>query len=134
MVCHVYDSCYYKVLTIACCNIQSEDGAAQTLFWKKLNVVMTDNMVPNVNFKGFMADSTQANWNAVRMIFRDGDPSLPMVAHEHTCLFHWSANLDKVTQKYIKPSLQFQHKQLYKDYNDAKIMDDAETKYDMIRS
>jgi hypothetical protein len=57
-----------------------------------------------------MADSAQTNWNAVRAIYEDGDPSIPMVAREHTCLFHWSASLNKVTQKYIKPSLQFQHK------------------------
>jgi hypothetical protein len=57
-----------------------------------------------------------------------------MVARERTCLFHWSASLDKVTQKYIKPSLQFQHKQICKDYKDAKTMDDAETKYHVIRS
>jgi hypothetical protein len=30
--CQVYDSKYYKVLTIACCDIQFEDGVAQMLF------------------------------------------------------------------------------------------------------
>ena len=70
----------------------------------------------------------------MRAIYRDGDPSLPMVAREHICLFHWSASLDKVTQKYIKPSLQFQHKQICKDYKDVVTMDDAETKYHVIRS
>ena len=79
--------------------MQVEDGAAQTLFWKNLNVVMVDNGVPNANFKRFMVDSAQANWNAVRMIYKDGDPSLPIIAREHTCLFHWFASLDKVTQK-----------------------------------
>ena len=29
---HVYDSKYYKMLTIARCDMQSEDGATQTLF------------------------------------------------------------------------------------------------------
>ena len=38
--CHVYDSRYYKVLTIACCDMQSEDGATQILFWENLNSVM----------------------------------------------------------------------------------------------
>jgi hypothetical protein len=38
---------------------------------------MVKNDVPNVNFKGFMADSAQANWNAVRAIYGDGDPSYP---------------------------------------------------------
>jgi hypothetical protein len=28
MTCHMYDSRYCKVLTIACCDMQSEDGAA----------------------------------------------------------------------------------------------------------
>ena len=71
---------------------------------------MTKNGVLTVNFKGFMADNAQANWNAVKMIYGEGDPSLSMVGHERTCLFHWSQNLDKVTQKHIKVSLQFQHK------------------------
>ena len=56
-----------------------------------------------------------------------------MVSHEHICLFHCSQSLDKMTQKYIKASLQFQYKQLYKDYKDAKTMDKAETKYHVIR-
>ena len=87
-----------------------------------------------VNFKGFMADSIQANWNVARNIYNEGDLSLPMVGRERTCLFHWSQSLNKVTQKYIKTSLQFQHKQLCKDYKDAKIIDEAETKYHVIHS
>ena len=107
MACHVYDNQYCKILTIAYYDMQSKDGAIQTFFWKYLNVVMIMNGVPNVDFKGFMADGAQANWNAVRMIYGDDDPSLPMVARESTCLFHWFVSLNKVTQKYIKPSLQF---------------------------
>jgi len=87
--------------------MQSEDGAAQTLFWENLNIVMAENIVLTVNFKGFMADNAQKNWNAVKKIYGGGDPSMPMVGRERTCLFHWSQNLDKVTQKYIKASLQF---------------------------
>ena len=44
-----------------------------------------------------MADIAQANWDAMRMIYNDGDPTLPMVTRERTCLFHWCASLDKVT-------------------------------------
>ena len=94
---------------------------------------MAKNSVPNINVKGFMANSAQANWNAVRAIYKDGHPS-PMVAHKHTCLFHWSASLDEVIQKYIKPSLQFQQKQICKDYKEAETMDDFETKYHVICS
>ena len=81
-----------------------------------------------------MADNAQVNWNAVRTIYRDGSLSLPMVVHERTCLFLWSTSLDKVTQKYIKPSLQFEHKQIWKDYKNAKTMDDTEAKYHVIHS
>ena len=81
-----------------------------------------------------MANNTQANLNVVRMIYENGDPSLPMVACERTCLLHWSTSLDKVTQQHIRLSLQFQHKQICKDYKDAKTMNDAKTKYHVIRS
>ena len=45
LVCHVYDSKYCKVLSIAYCDMQSENGVAQTLFWENLNSVMLDNRV-----------------------------------------------------------------------------------------
>ena len=114
--------------------MQSEDGIPQDLFWKKLNVVMAENGVSKIIFKRFMADGAQANWNAVKMIYHDGVSILPMIAREHTYFFHCSPSLDKVTHKYIKPSLQFQHKQFCKDYKHAKIIDDVETKYYVIRS
>jgi hypothetical protein len=41
--------------------VQSIHGATQTLFWELLNVVMAENGVPKVNFKGFMSDNGQAN-------------------------------------------------------------------------
>jgi hypothetical protein len=33
--------------------------------WQKLNMVMVKNGVPNPNLKGFMANNTYANWNAI---------------------------------------------------------------------
>ena len=80
-----------------------------------------------------MVDNAQANWNAAKKIYGEGAPSLPMVGRERTCLFHWSQSLDKVTQKYIKTSLQFQHKQLCKNYIYTKTIDEVETKYHVIR-
>jgi hypothetical protein len=80
MACYVYESQYCKMLTIACCDMQFEYGVAKTFFWAILNVVIAKNGEPKVHFKGFMADSAQANWNAVRMIYGDFSPSLPMVA------------------------------------------------------
>ena len=40
MACHVYDATYQRVMTIACCDFQSEDKDAQIIFWKNLNHVM----------------------------------------------------------------------------------------------
>ena len=68
MACHVYDSSYYRVMTITVCDMQSENAAAQMVFWKNINDVMTRHGVPSPKFKGFMANSVQENWNAVRMI------------------------------------------------------------------
>jgi hypothetical protein len=57
MACHVYDAKYCRVMTIAVCDMQSEDVAAQTVFWKNLNAVVARHGIPNPKFKGFMADS-----------------------------------------------------------------------------
>lgn len=66
---------------------------------------MVENGVSCVNFKGFMASNAQENWNVVMKIHGDGYPSLLMVGRERTYIFHWSVNLNKVMQNYIKTSL-----------------------------
>ena len=40
MACHVYDSSYCRVMTVACSDMQSEDYAAQIVFWQNLNLVL----------------------------------------------------------------------------------------------
>jgi hypothetical protein len=52
---------YYKVFTIAICNMQSESIEAQCVMWTKLNHMMLRFGFANPNFKGFMADSVEAN-------------------------------------------------------------------------
>ena len=130
---HVYDSKYCKVMTIALCDMQSEDADAQELFWTNLNSVMSANGVPNTNFKGFMADSAQANWHAVRKVYGNGDPSVPMENRERTCLFHWTLCLQRATSRNIKLELQDQHKELCRQWKDAKSQEEAEMKYNVIR-
>jgi hypothetical protein len=88
MACHVYDSAYCRVMTIAVCNMQSEDAASQMVLWKNLNNVMARHGVPESQFKGFMVDSAQANWNVLRVIYGSGDATIPMKDQERTCLFH----------------------------------------------
>jgi hypothetical protein len=61
MACHVYDSTYYRVMTIAIRDMQLEDVTTQSVLWKNLNVVLARDGIPEPKFKGFMADSAQAN-------------------------------------------------------------------------
>lgn len=134
MACHVYDSTYCRVMTIAMCDMQSEDAVAQSVLWKNLNTVMARHGVPKVNFKGFMADSAQANWNAVRIIYGSGVASEIMQDKERTCLFHWTQSLDKHTKADIRQDLQDQHRKLCKQYKNARTMEEAETRYSAIQA
>jgi hypothetical protein len=110
MACHVYDSVYCRVMTIAMCDMQSENAAAHMVLWKNLNDVMAWHGIPEPKFKGFMADSAQANWNAVRVIYGSGDATISMKDQERTCLFHWAQSLEKHTKADIRADLQ--HRQL----------------------
>ena len=88
MACHVYDTEYKKVMTIAMCDMQSEDTEVQVQFWRSLNAIMHRHGVENPNFKGFMANSAIANWNAVRIVYGSGSANVEMENRERTCLLH----------------------------------------------
>ena len=97
MTCHVYNTEYKKVMTIAMCDMQSKDTEVQVQFWRSLNVVMHCHGVANPNFKGFMADNAMANWNAVLIVYGSGSSNVEMEKCERTCLLHWSTSLHKHT-------------------------------------
>ena len=46
MTSHIYNATYQRVMTIACCDFQSEDKDAQIIFWKNLNNIMARHRVP----------------------------------------------------------------------------------------
>ncbi len=96
-----------------------EDIEVQRFMWTKLNETMLKHMFPKPNFKGFMVDSAQANWNMVRIVYGLGEPSIGMVDKEHTCLFHWTQSLDKHTKQLIGPDLQNEHKAFCHQYKNA---------------
>jgi hypothetical protein len=127
MACHVYDSAYCRVMTIAVCDMQSENVTAQSLLWHGLNEVMLRHDIAKVNFKGFMVDNAQANWNAVLIIYDSGDPKVLMESRERTCLLHWTVSMERHTATHIKPDLQQQHKLLCKQYKNAKIPEQSES-------
>ena len=122
MAAHVYDGTFQWIMTIACCDFQSEDKDAQVLFWQNLNHVMARHGIPHPNFKGFMVDSAQANSNAVRIVYGSSDPKVIMEGCERTCYFHWKQSLEKHTKSYIKHELQDQHKHLCLQYRNASSM------------
>jgi hypothetical protein len=129
MACHVYDSTYCSVMTIAVRDMQSEDATAQSVLWKNLNAVLARHGVPEPKFKGFMVDSAQANWNAIREIYGSGDAAIPMKDQERTCLFYWTQSLEKHTKADIQADLQDQYRLLCKQYKIATSPDESETQY-----
>jgi hypothetical protein len=58
MACHVYDSIYYKVMTIVICDMQLEDIEVQCIMWRKLNIVVEKKRLGTPVFKGFTAGGT----------------------------------------------------------------------------
>jgi len=88
MACHVYDMTYYCVMTIVVCHMQFEDVDLQCFMWSSLVKVLEKHGMTNPNFKGFMVDSAQVNFNIVRRIFGAQDPTIPMLDKMHLCLFH----------------------------------------------
>ncbi len=79
MACHVFDPTYCKVIIITICDMQFEDTKVQQIMWTKLNETMLKHGFPKPNFKGFMANGAEANWNAIKIIYGSRDPFVKMV-------------------------------------------------------
>ena len=131
---HVYDPMYCKVMTICVCDMKSEMADHQKQMWMSLIAVMEKHGVKDVNFARFMADSVQANFNAVREVFGSGDKTEPMFGRERTCQFHWSQTLERHTKQLIKPKLQEVHKRLCHEYRLCKTKADADATMEAIRA
>jgi hypothetical protein len=69
---------------------------------EKVKHTMFKHGFPKPNFKGFMLDNMQANWNVVRIVYDYRDANVKMVDKEHTCLFHWIQSLHMLTKKLSK--------------------------------
>ncbi len=106
MVCHLYNHAYCKVMSIMICDMQFEDIEAQQIMWTKLNEIMLKHGFPKLNFKGFMANNTQANWNTIKIVYGFGDLYVMMVDKKCTYLFHWIQLFNRHTKKLIKLELQ----------------------------
>lgn len=90
---YVYDPHYRGVMTITTCDMKAKDKLPQGLFWKLINnKTCLKYGIETVDFRGFMADGVQTNWNAVREVYSEGKPN-PL--KEQTCCFHWEENLKR---------------------------------------
>jgi hypothetical protein len=73
--------------------------------WTKLNNTMLKNGYVKPNFKGFMANNMQENWNVVRIVYDSSYATIRMAYKERICLFHWIQLLDRNTKNLIKLEL-----------------------------
>jgi len=82
------------------------------------NKVMKEKKVEMLEFKGFMADNAQANYNVVHIVFGWlGDPSQPLHNKERTCLFHYVQSMGIHINNLIRmPHLHVQHMEICNNY------------------
>lgn len=103
MACHIYDNKHCKVLTIACCDMQSKDAQAQTLSGRILTMscsrIMSSRWTSRTLWRTVQMQIGMWWW---RFIVGIGDQTVPLEAQECTWLFHWFANVDKILQKVAK--------------------------------
>ncbi len=88
------------------CNLwmQSRDTKVQCKVWRKLEVIALKKGITNLNFKGFMANNVQVNWNAIWIIYGTRDLVVKIVDNEQTFFFHWTQSLERHTKQLVAPS------------------------------
>jgi hypothetical protein len=61
MACNVYALVYYKITTVAICDMQLEDIDVHDMLWRKFKEVMLKHGGIKPNLKGFMAKNAVEN-------------------------------------------------------------------------
>ena len=112
-------------MTIVVCDMMCEMAEAQEQMWLSMLAILKEHGLMDVNFKGFMAHSAQANFNVGRKIFGSSNKNIPMPNKERTCQFHWTMALDRHTKQLIKLELQSRHIELCYEYQKCKTKVDA---------
>jgi hypothetical protein len=80
---------------------------------------MKEHGVLNVNFRGFIIDSTKANFNVMRILFGNGDLKIPMKNQECTCFYHWAQSFDQHIKMFILLEFHDKHIKICHDYKNA---------------
>ncbi len=76
-----------------------------------------------------MVDFARTNWNAMRIVYGSGDPSMRMIDKEHTCLFQEIQLFSKHTKQLIKLEFQGQHIFFCHQYKGAKSLGEVDSLY-----
>ncbi len=99
-MCMIQSTIKLQQLSFVTCNQKTKE--VQCVIGHKLNKVMSKRSVPNLNFKGLMVDNSQANWNAVQIVYNSGHLNEPMVDRDHICYFYQIQSMDIHTKQQIK--------------------------------
>jgi hypothetical protein len=70
----------------------------------------------------------------VRVLFRSGDPKVPMENRERTCMFHSKMALERHMKQLIKPELQAKHIRLCQEYHKCQTIGEADSKMASIKA
>lgn len=79
-------------MTIDTCKVISTDVQSQKHLWLALNKVIEQNGVRNPYFKRFMADKVEANWIAIRVVYKNGNSNSKMVSRKRYCEVDWTGS------------------------------------------
>lgn len=98
--------------------------------------VMKTNGIHMPQFKGFMVDNAQVNWNVVWIVFYPfGDPTQPLPNKKRTCFFHLVQSMEIHTNRLIwVPHLKAKHMEICNHYKNSKTFDEATAKFEVLRS
>jgi hypothetical protein len=113
-------------MTIATCDMKAEGQIPQVLFWRLLNQKCMYHGINKVDFRGFMADEAQTNWNAVREVYFGGKPD---PRKERTCFFHWKENLKRHTVDHVAVDFRDESRRRCREWQNSSTLEEAEIKY-----
>jgi hypothetical protein len=88
MVYNVYKTRYCNVKTITTYDMQSKDTDVNCIMWRKLNKFMKKNGIEKPNFRGFIVNIVQVDWNVVYIVYGTSNLKVPMENKERTYLLH----------------------------------------------
>jgi len=100
--------------------------------WKTFIKIIKKHGALNVNFKRFMVDSTEANFNVVRILFESGDLKILMENWEHTCFYYWTQSFDWHIKKLICLEFHNKHIKVCHDCKNATTLVSTKAKYQAI--